>query len=603
MKSSIPSTSKFLWQLSLKLELITYLQGVPIGVVFIVMAAGFQGDKLIAFVIGVLVAVTTTLLVPAIRWQLLKHIIAPPIKVGGQGETIGQEILKRKIALLNFPQWQPLIVTIQWALGINIAYWTTNSIISLSRVETLPYVILWFMIIGINACSHFFVSEIELSSLLSRQEMRDVELAANDYRKISLRQRFIFTLASITILPVIFLSYFILALKSSYSEVYPIEYGLAIAACLLSFMIYTTSNLFLNSLRKNSRTIADIALAMASGKIQDQMPLISTDELGQVSQSVNTFLSKINSVISGIQSEARTLRGRSETLATNTTLFYANAQDQAAAYEEMAAAVEELAASGSSVLLQANNQDEQVKIANTAVEELSTAILEIHRESDLAKVEAGRTATEAVSGSESIERSVRTMVKIQSSTDKMTSALVIILAIADKIKLLSINAAIEAARAGESGKGFSVVANEISKLGDSTNSNAVKIRSLIEDAIGSVKEGAGDMADSAESFAKIEESIKRSIPMVERISSLSVRQLTANDALKENFEIINRLAADIRNSTAEQSLTLTEFSESVMRLQEGTQSVLSNSENVNILASELAGQALTLNREVDYFRQ
>ncbi|AOP36305.1 hypothetical protein A0128_19990 [Leptospira tipperaryensis] len=595
--------SRFLLRLSLKLEAITYLQGVPIGIIFIVVAGGFTGDKLVAFLEGVLAATIITLFVVFVRWQILRRIISLPVSKKSDLSFVEKFNRKKKISLLHFPRWEVVITFIQWNLGISVAYFSTNALIPLTSGETLLYPILWVMIIGIVACSHFFVSEIEIATILQNTDMKTMELEPEQYIKVSLAQRFICSLSSIVLLPVIFLSYFVLVLKGSYSPAYPIEYSLSVAFCFLALMIYTTSNLFLNSLKKNSAAISQIVTAIASGNIQNSMPLISSDEIGQVSHNINAFLSKINSVVAAIRSEARTLQERSDILANDTQQFSSHAQDQAASLEELASAVEELSASGTSVLNQANNQEERVHNAEVVVEELSNAIGAIHQESGLAKAEASRMAAEAESGRESIERSVRTMTKIETSTDKMGSALTIILAIADKLKLLSINASIEAARSGESGKGFSVVAEEISKLGENTNSNAVKIQSLIEDAITRVKEGAEDMAESAHSFAKIEESIKQSIPMVEKISALSLRQLTANDAVKQNFELINRLAADIKNSTEEQSLTLTEFAESVLRLSQNTQSVSANSDNINFLASQLAGQALVLNQEVDYFRK
>ncbi|PJZ52087.1 methyl-accepting chemotaxis protein [Leptospira adleri] len=595
--------SRFLLRLSLKLEAVTYLQGVPVGVVFIVVAGGFTGEKLLYFLEGVMTATLITLVVVLIRWRLLRRILTPPGSTKIDPTSVEELGQKRKISLLNFPRAEVIITIVQWTFGIGISYVTTNALSPLTLRETLLYPILWCMIIGIVACSHFFVSEIEIATILENENLGKIELKPEQYQKVTLTQRFVFTLSSIVLLPIIFLAYFVLILRGTYSETYPIEYSLSVAFCFLALMIYTTSNLFLNSLKKNSTAISRIVTAIASGDIRNSMPLISSDEIGQVSHNINTFLSKINSVVGAIRTEAKILQERSDILADDTQKFSTHSQDQAASFEELASAVEELSASGTSVLNQTNNQEERVHIAEKVVEELSEAIGAIHQESGSAKEEASRMAEVAESGRESIERSVRTMTKIETSTDKMGSALTIILAIADKLKLLSINASIEAARSGESGKGFSVVAEEISKLGENTNSNAVKIQSLIEDAITRVKEGTHDMAESADSFTKIESSIKRSIPMVEKISALSLRQLTANEAVKQNFELINRLAADIKNSTEEQSLTLTEFAESVLRLSQNTQSVSANSDNINILASQLAGQASVLNREVDYFRK
>lgn len=70
----------------------------------------------------------------------------------------------------------------------------------------------------------------------------------------------------------------------------------------------------------------------------------------------------------------------------------------------------------------------------------------------------------------------RTSIEYIKETDKIIQY---VNNISKQTKILGINATIEAARAGEQGKGFSVVANEVQKLADSSESFAKEITSIL----------------------------------------------------------------------------------------------------------------------------
>ncbi len=73
--------------------------------------------------------------------------------------------------------------------------------------------------------------------------------------------------------------------------------------------------------------------------------------------------------------------------------------------------------------------------------------------------------------------------KLRKSADSVEHILHDIVDIADQINLLGFNASIEAARAGSAGKGFSVIAREVKKLADKTDSSVKDSRDSVEDII------------------------------------------------------------------------------------------------------------------------
>ena len=113
---------------------------------------------------------------------------------------------------------------------------------------------------------------------------------------------------------------------------------------------------------------------------------------------------------------------------------------------------------------------------------------------------------------------------------------------------MSLNAAIEAARAGESGRGFSVVADEVRGLSDRTASST----GMIDEALGSIRKFAEDsehqIQQTAAQVEKGTEEVRQSAGFFEQVRDSSRRVVESARAITDMLTQQSAASTEVANS-------------------------------------------------------
>lgn len=142
-------------------------------------------------------------------------------------------------------------------------------------------------------------------------------------------------------------------------------------------------------------------------------------------------------------------------------------QDYTSSFEEMSSAIEQISASIKNSVKASTQTRQNLQNQN---EQLERDFKEITRLIDEFK-EMKRILQTLFSQMQVFKEKSTEIFKILSTIQDIT----------DRTNLLALNASIEAARAGEHGKGFSVVAEEITKLAEKIKQSTKSVQNILTD--------------------------------------------------------------------------------------------------------------------------
>ncbi len=311
------------------------------------------------------------------------------------------------------------------------------------------------------------------------------------------------------------------------------------------------------------------------------------DEIGSLTASFNHMLQELKTMIGVINQSSVTMSG-------TTSQLLVSANETKEASNEISVIMKQMA---SKVDTQYKSLDDSAKI----IEEVSESINDIAVNSSVVTELSSKTQSEIEIGNQKVNGLVEQMNTISRSVNESSSSIMalqahskdiesivgIIQGIASQTNLLALNAAIEAARAGEAGKGFAVVADEVRKLAEQSESSTVNIRNIIEKinsdtnitaenmkiVLDDVKEGIHSVGETGLVFKNILGAIQEVNVKIQEVTATSEEMSAATEEItasaKETAHIAEQASTDVRKTvdiTLEQESLVLHMTESIEEL-------------------------------------
>ncbi len=389
---------------------------------------------------------------------------------------------------------------------------------------------------------------------------------------------------------------------------YQLILGIVVAVLAVGLALFLSGRL-----TGQIRHILDLFKEIRVGNYKARAPVTTEDELGQMTNDLNTMLDETLVLIQSkgereaLQGSIMKLLDEVSGLAEGDLTVEAEVNPDitgamADAFNYMTAELRQVISRVQDVTLQVNSsasqtrqtteqiaqesetQARQILEARESIEEMTSSMQKVSETAELSANVAQRSLQAARRGSDAVQNTVVGMNSIRDQVQETAKRIKrlgehsqeigemvrLIGDIAYRTSVLALNTSIQAARAGEAGRGFAVVAEEVERLAKRATESTKRISELVKtiqvgttEAISAMEESTREVVEGSrlanqagEALSQIENVSTRLAELIQSISVSAATQAKGSEAVSKTMMEISQFTQHTAFSIKESALSV-----------------------------------------------